>query len=182
MVASVGTISLWIKKTAHVGTSPACSVPPPLPLLSMCFLLYFSSCRTSIQPAFRQFRIMVVLYFSFNFEVVMGGGEYWHLPMLPSWFSPPNKPFFKNRTKSEDLQAPGTASSTPSHRPLSASGRAENWARDFGAGPESRGSAITRLAVSRTRLQGEWEARAARGEDPALEGVRPPATAHSREI
>lgn len=30
--------------------------------------------------------MMVVLYFSFNFDVVVGDGEYQRLPALPSWF------------------------------------------------------------------------------------------------
>lgn len=31
--------------------------------------------------------MMVVLYFSYNFDVVVEGGEYQHLPNLPSLFS-----------------------------------------------------------------------------------------------
>lgn len=72
-------LSLWILKMAHMGVGAAFSLLPPLLPVSMCFLFNFSSCRISIQPG--QFWIMVIQHFCCNIDIVVGGGEYQHLPM-----------------------------------------------------------------------------------------------------
>nr|KAF6290913.1 hypothetical protein mMyoMyo1_009307 [Myotis myotis] len=46
-MASTEMMPLLIKNTAHMGIRPARSAPPPLLPVSVCFLLYFPSYRTS---------------------------------------------------------------------------------------------------------------------------------------
>ena len=55
----------------HMGMGPA--MCPPLLPVSAWLLLYILSCRTSIHLDFRQFWMMVVLQFSCNSDVAVGG-------------------------------------------------------------------------------------------------------------
>ena len=59
----------------HVGVEPAPSESQPLLPVSMGFLLYILSYKTSVQLDFRRLLMRVVLHFSCNFDVVFGGGE-----------------------------------------------------------------------------------------------------------
>ena len=67
----------------HMVVGPACSVSLPLlPVWSM-WLFFFCSCQTFIQPNFCWFWLMIVLYFSCNFDDVVRGEPC--LPMPLSW-------------------------------------------------------------------------------------------------
>ena len=56
-----------------MGVGPADFASQPLLPVSTWLLLSYKS---SVQPVYRQFSMMVVVPFSCNFDVVMGGGEY----------------------------------------------------------------------------------------------------------
>ena len=60
----------------HLCVGPDHSRSLTLLSVSMRLLLYIHSYMTSVQLEFRQFWTMVVLQFSCNFEVMMGGSEY----------------------------------------------------------------------------------------------------------
>ena len=56
-----------------MGMGPAQSLSPPL--LVLTWLLYILSYRISVQLDFRRFLIMVILWLSWNSDVVVGGCE-----------------------------------------------------------------------------------------------------------
>ena len=61
----------------HVGMGPACSTSLPLLVVSVWILLYILSCILSCNSVQLDFSwMMVILYFSCNFDVVVGGFKY----------------------------------------------------------------------------------------------------------
>ena len=98
------TPKISLPNLIHMGVRPACSnAVPLLPVLvnvvssiqkwSDIHSTQFCNCQTSIQPNFWCSWMMVVLYFSCNFLVVVRRGEPC-LPMSPSWSEAPSKSFY----------------------------------------------------------------------------------------
>ena len=72
-----------LSTTCGWGISPFCVCAPPTSL-DGCGFFNFIAVKTSIQLDFWQFWVMIVLYFSCNFDKVVQRGEPC-LPTLPSW-------------------------------------------------------------------------------------------------
>ena len=70
-----------------MGVGPADFASQPLLPVSTWLLLSYKS---SVQPVYRQFSMMVVVPFSCNFDVVMGGGEHSIDLLCPLNWKPPD--------------------------------------------------------------------------------------------
>ena len=73
---SSADVSLSILNHHTIGVGPTHSASSPFLPLSTWFLLYILTHKNSVQIVFRYFSKMVILKFSCNFDVVMGGSKH----------------------------------------------------------------------------------------------------------